>query len=76
VSLVARIPPGRLMLETDAPYLLPRDLSPRPASRRNEPMHLPQVARAVARARGETVAALAAHTTRAARQLFSLPAAI
>lgn len=76
VSLVARIPPGRLMLETDAPYLLPRDLSPRPASRRNELMHLPQVARAVARARGETVAALAAHTTRAARQLFSLPAAI
>jgi len=75
-SLVARIPPGRLMLETDAPYLLPRDLSPRPVSRRNEPMYLPQVALAVARARGETVAALAAHTTRAARQLFSLPAAI
>ncbi len=75
-SLVARIPPGRLMLETDAPYLLPRDLSPRPVSRRNEPMYLPQVALAVARARSETVAALAAHTTRAARQLFSLPAAI
>ena len=75
VPLVAQIPAGRLMLETDAPYLLPRDLSPRPASRRNEPMHLPHIATAVARARGETLAELAAHTTRAVRQLFCLPAA-
>ena len=54
-ALVARIPADRLMLETDAPYLLPRDLNPRPKSRRNEPMYLPHVAAAVAaRARRES----------------------
>lgn len=73
VPLMAQIPAGKLMLETDAPYLLPRDLAPKPASRRNEPMYLPHIAAAVARARGESVAALAAHTTRAVRELFALP---
>lgn len=73
VPLMGEIPPGRLMLETDAPYLLPRDLSAKPAARRNEPMFLPHVAEAVARARGESLASLASHTTRAARDLFKLP---
>ena len=76
VPLMARIPAGRLLLETDAPYLLPRDLAPKPASRRNEPMYLPHVAAAVALARGESVVALAAHTTQAARQMFGLPAGV
>ena len=73
-GIVGRIPAGRLMVETDGPYLLPRDLDPKPASRRNEPMHLPHVARAVAAARGEGFAELAAHTTRTAREFFGLPA--
>ena len=73
-DIVGRIPAGRLMIETDGPYLLPRDLDPKPASRRNEPMYLPQVARAVAVARGEDIAALAEHTTRTARTFFGLPA--
>ncbi|MFM7708974.1 MAG: TatD family hydrolase [Gammaproteobacteria bacterium] len=72
-EIVGRIPAGRLMIETDGPYLLPRDLDPKPASRRNEPMYLPQVARAVAAARGEDFAALADHTTRTARAFFGLP---
>jgi TatD DNase family protein len=72
-DIVGRIPVGRLMIETDGPYLLPRDLDPKPASRRNEPMYLPQVARAVAAARGEDVTALADHTTRTARAFFGLP---
>ncbi|WP_199610283.1 TatD family hydrolase [Flocculibacter collagenilyticus] len=42
------IPLERLLLETDAPYLLPRDLTPKPKSRRNEPAYLMHVARAVA----------------------------
>lgn len=73
LELVRRIPPGRLLLETDGPYLLPRDLHPRPASRRNEPVYLAHIAAAVARARGEEVATLAQATTEAARRLFGLP---
>lgn len=69
------IPADRLLIETDAPYLLPRDLRPRPASRRNEPMHLAHVARAVALIRGEAVETVAATTTRNAIRLFGLPQA-
>lgn len=48
-SLVRSIPAGRLLLETDGPYLLPRDLVPHPASRRNEPAYLRHIAVTVAR---------------------------
>jgi TatD DNase family protein len=71
---VARIvPANRLMLETDGPYLLPRDLRPKPATRRNEPMYLAHVLSAVAVARGESPDELAAATTRTARDFFGLP---
>jgi TatD DNase family protein len=73
LSLVREIPPGALHLETDAPYLLPRDLKPRPASRRNEPLYLRHIAEVVARARGETLQQLSAATTAASRALFKLP---
>jgi TatD DNase family protein len=73
-DVVRAVPADRLMLETDGPYLLPRDLKPKPASRRNEPMYLPHVLRAVAAARGEPPEALAARTTRVARAFFGLPA--
>jgi len=72
LGLVARIPAGRLLLETDAPYLLPRDLVPRPASRRNEPCYLPHIAATVARARGESIEACLAHVATATRALFGL----
>lgn len=72
-ALMPQVPAGRLLLETDAPYLLPRDLVPKPASRRNEPAYLPQVAAAVARARSEPVAEVARASSAAARALFGLP---
>lgn len=72
--LVRDVPADRLMIETDAPYLLPRDLRPRPKSRRNEPCHLPHVLRKVAECRGESPEALALSTTRTAEAFFALPA--
>ena len=73
LPLVRDIPAGLLHLETDAPYLQPRDLVPRPASRRNEPVHLRHIAAVVARARGETLEQLCATATAASRALFKLP---
>jgi TatD DNase family protein len=73
VPLMREIPADRLMLETDGPYLLPRNLHPKPPSRRNEPAYLSHIAASVARARGETVEALAHSSTTAARRFFRLP---
>jgi TatD DNase family protein len=73
LPLMRTIPAERLLLETDGPYLLPRDLHPKPASRRNEPAYLPHIAAAVARARGESVESLARSSTAATRSLFGLP---
>jgi TatD DNase family protein len=75
LALVPRIPADRLLLETDGPYLLPRDLNPKPASRRNEPRYLPHIATVLARARGESLQSLAYSSTAAARRLFALPGA-
>jgi TatD DNase family protein len=72
--LLSAIPGERLLLETDAPYLLPRDLAPRPKSSRNEPMFLPHIGAAVAAARGESLEQCAAATTANARRFFGLPA--
>ncbi|RAU44373.1 MULTISPECIES: TatD family hydrolase [unclassified Pseudomonas] len=71
--LVREIPRGRLMLESDAPYLLPRSLRPKPKNGRNEPAFLPEVLREVAAHRGETPQDVAAHTTACARTFFGLP---
>jgi TatD DNase family protein len=70
---VGLIPADKLMLETDAPYLIPRDLKPRPASNRNEPMHLPHVAEVVASCLDKPIGRLAAETTRNAEAFFKLP---
>ena len=72
-ALVGQIAQGRLMLESDAPYLLPRTLKPKPKSGQNEPAYLPLVLQEVALHRGETVEQLAAHSTACARQFFGLP---
>jgi TatD DNase family protein len=71
-ELVREIPPDRLMIESDAPYLLPRTMKPLPKHRRNEPAFLPWVAAMVAECRGETLAELAARSSATARSFFAL----
>jgi len=71
-EVVRGIPADRLMLETDAPYLLPRDIKPAPKSRRNEPSFLTHVLRAVGAARDESPEKVAADITRTARRFFGI----
>jgi TatD DNase family protein len=71
-ELVKHIPAHRLMLETDAPYLLPRNVQPMPAHRRNEPMYLQHICAEVARDRGEDIVVTAANATATARAFFRL----
>lgn len=72
-ELVRDIPAERLLVETDSPYLLPRNIRPKPASRRNEPMYLSAVIATLAQARSEDKAQLAIQCTDNARRLFRWP---
>jgi TatD DNase family protein len=71
-AAVPLIPLDRLVIETDAPYLLPRDLMPKPRGRRNEPQHLVHVLERVAALLEQPVDAVARATTANAERLFGL----
>lgn len=71
--LAHRIPLQRLLIETDAPYLLPRTIAPKPRSRRNEPAFLPWVARRIAECREESAELIGWQSHANAARLFRLP---
>ncbi len=71
-EIVHNIPLQRLMLETDSPFLLPRDLSPKPKSRRNEPKYLPHIASVVAHHHGTDKDRLIQEVALTTRQFFQL----
>jgi TatD DNase family protein len=71
-ELVKIIPADRLMLETDAPYLLPRTIRPMPKDRRNEPMYLAHIRDEVARDRDESREALSEASVRTTEAFFNL----
>jgi len=73
---VKDIPLARLMIETDAPYLMPRDLpenlSTQLQERRNEPLVLAHVCAALAFYKNLDVQEVAQQTTQQAKQFFNV----
>ncbi len=69
---VPEIPLDRIMLETDAPYLSPRTLNPKPKTRRNEPMYLREVLRVVAECMGASEQVVAVAATENSERFFAL----
>ena len=72
LPLIRDIPKDRLLLETDAPYLLPRGLRPKPKSGRNEPCYLPHIAQRVAAATAEPIEDLLPRLHANSRTFFGL----
>jgi len=72
-EILPDIPADRLMLETDAPYLKPRNLRPKVRTHRNESCWLPWIGGTVAALRGIAAPKLAAQTSANARKFFDLP---
>ena len=71
-DIVTIIPDDRLLIETDAPYLLPRTIRPKPKTRCNEPAYLGEVVKTLAEARGQSVDRVARITTENAVRFFDL----
>lgn len=73
-DIVGDIPAHRLMVETDSPWLIPRDLPEKPPVRgRNEPALLPWIVKRLAECRGEETEAVARATCQNALEFFDIP---
>ena len=67
-TVAATIPPDRILVETDSPYLSPQPLR----GQRNEPAHLVHTATRLAEVRGQNTDEFFAQTTTNAQTLFRL----
>lgn len=70
-EVVRYVPLDRMMIETDAPFMLPKNM-PRTQNRRNEPKFLPYVAQTIAHLKKISISEVANETTEVARNFFRI----
>jgi TatD DNase family protein len=73
-QLVPSIPLNRLLIETDAPFLIPRTVTPKPKYRRNEPALLSYVCETIAQLYGVAPHTVAKYTKDNFYRVFALKA--
>lgn len=71
-DIVPLIPLEQLLIETDAPYLTPRTIRPKPKSSRNEPSYLPYIVSTLAELLGCSELELIKQTTINSEKVFNL----
>lgn len=72
LQLARHIPSDKLLIETDAPYLIPQNIRPKPKSSRNEPSYLPWVLHKLAEVTEQPVDDLAEQTFTNSLRFFGL----
>ncbi|MGI9650254.1 TatD family hydrolase [Chryseobacterium sp. RLHN22] len=70
-EVIKYVPLDRMMIETDAPFMLPKNM-PRMQNRRNEPAFLPYVAQTIASLKKVSISEVADETTEVARNFFRI----
>lgn len=70
IEALTYLPLDRILLETDAPYLLPRTLADKPKSRRNEPAFVSSIAAQIAQLKQLSLDQVAEQTTLNFNRLF------
>ncbi|CAM2941243.1 hydrolase TatD [Chryseobacterium flavum] len=70
-EVIRYVPLDRIMIETDAPFMLPKNI-PGVRNRRNEPAFLPYVAQTIACLKRLSLSEVADETTETARKFFRL----
>lgn len=71
-EIVKHIPLEQLMIETDAPYLTPRNIRPKPKSSRNEPSYLRFIVPVLAREMACSEQDIIDHSKRNAKNVFGI----